>query len=92
MFNVRNINFAHGAMTSHGKINGAQVMVMESQQKTDKLIEMFEAAIRAGYNPDVVYYKIFDHAGYKESDLTDFDKERLRIKIRKLWQSNSTRR
>ena len=36
--------------------NGFNMMIMQSQEDTDKLIKAFENAINAGYNPNIVHY------------------------------------
>ena len=39
--------FSHGAYACNGLLNGAQAMIMQSQEDTDKLIKAFENAINA---------------------------------------------
>ena len=97
MFSLGAINssgynhFATGNMYN-GKVNGMQTMIMQSQEYTDKLIEQFEMAIVAGYNPNIVTDDIFNKVGCSLSDLTDFDQKRLKIKVEQLYHSNKNHR
>lgn len=80
-------HFATGNMYN-GKVNGMQTMIMQSQEYTDKLIEQFEMAIAAGYNPNMVENEVFDKVGCSLADLTDFDQQRLKTKVEQLYRSN----
>lgn len=84
-------DFSNGAY-SGGKINGFQVMAMQSQEYTDKLIAQFEKAIAAGYNPNTVSDDVFNKVGCRESDLTEFDKNRLKKKVEALWKAHHSYR
>ena len=84
-------SFAQGAYCNN-RVNGLQVMAMQSQEYTDKLIEQFEMAIAAGYNPNMVYEDVFSKVGCSEADLTDFDKVRLQQKVESMYRSNASHR
>lgn len=87
MFSVCGINFQSGAYYN-GKMNGAQAMIMQSQEYTDKLIEQFGVAIAAGYNPNDVIDDVFNKVGCSDSDLTNSDKQRLMRTVEKMYQTN----
>lgn len=68
--------------------NGFMNYVMQSQETTDKLIEDFEKAFAAGHNPsDELIKQIFANRGVKESDLSDFDKKRLKRKVEEVYKT-----
>ena len=73
--------FERGVYCSHNKINGFQTMVLESYQKTNELIEYFKDAVDKGYDPNSVINQILEECNVKESDLTDFDIQRLNREI-----------
>ena len=68
--------------------NGFMNQIMQSQQDTDTLIQDFEAAIAAGYNPNDIKQQIFEARGMSEDDLTYNDKQRLIKKIEAAWKSH----
>ena len=80
-FNLGCANFGHGSYCNHGRSNGFQAMVLESYQKTNKLIECFKDAVDQGYDPNTVIPQVFKQCNTKESDLTDFDIKRLNQEI-----------
>lgn len=77
-------HFSNGAMYG-GKVNGAQVKVMQSQEYTDQLIKEFEEAIAAGYDPNEVTSEVFEKVGCTSADLTDFDRQRLRATVENIY-------
>ena len=75
-----------------GKFNGIDGYVMQSQESTDKLIEDFEQLIALGYNPNTVYEDVLQKNNIRESDLTDWDKARLKRTVEAAWEASQTRR
>lgn len=90
MFSVSDINFSNGVY-SKGKINGAEVMIMERMQRLDVLVKDFERAIAAGYNPNYVKDEIFRKRGITESDLTKSEIESLEKRISAIYKSYQSR-
>ena len=76
----------------NGKFNGADGYIMQSQEYTDQLISEFERLVAAGYNPNTVVEDVFDSVGVTESDLTEFDKQRLMRKVNAAWDAHQSRR
>jgi len=69
-------------------MNGMNMMIMQSQEYTDKLIELFTNAINSGYNPNVIYEDVFSQVGCTEYDLTATDRLRLKKKVEAAMQSH----
>lgn len=94
MFNIANINFSNGVYASNGKINGAEVMIMESNAKAENVINDFEQAIAAGMNPNLVIDKVLQNRHYSESDFTDMDIKRINRKVEAIYKAvnNNERR
>lgn len=86
MFSMGGINFQSGAYYNC-KMNGAQAMIMQSQEYTDKLIEQFGMAIAAGYNPNDIIDDVFNKVGCSDADLTNSDKQRLMRTVEKMYQT-----
>lgn len=70
-----------------GHPNGFHMMIMQSQEDTDKLIKAFENAINAGYNPNVVQDEIYRKVGVSPSDLTPEDRYRLARKVESIYKA-----
>ena len=70
-----------------GHPNGFNMMIMQSQEDTDKLIKAFENAINAGYNPNVVQDEIYRKVGVSPSDLTPEDRYRLTRKVESIYKA-----
>lgn len=83
--------FEQGAYCRHNKINGFQTMILESYQKTNELIECFKDAIDKGYDPNSVIDQILEACNVKESDLTDFDIQRLNREIEQYVRQKKSR-
>lgn len=94
MFSVTNINFANGVYAPNGKINGAEVMIMESSMKADNVIHDFEQALAAGMDPNQVIDKVLKDRHYSESDFTDVDINRINRKVEAIYKAvnNNERR
>jgi hypothetical protein len=89
MFHITG-NFQRGVYdASSNKINGFQVMSAQFSSDADKLIKAFEAAIKAGYNPNDNYVQImvFNAAKVNINDLDDFNIKRVKRKVEKIWES-----
>lgn len=79
----------HVGIGNTGSVNGFSVMIMQSQQDTDRVIKELENAARAGYNPHMVFSQVLDECRVREKDLTDFDKQRLKRKIDEISKHQS---
>lgn len=73
--------FSHGAYACNGQLNGAQAMIMQSQESTDNVIESFEQYLKAGFGIEAALTQAYMENNVSENDLTDFDKERIKRKI-----------
>ena len=73
--------FSHGAYACNGQLNGAQAMIMQSQESTDNVIESFEQYLNAGFGIEAALTQAYMENNVSENDLTDFDKERIKRKI-----------
>ena len=73
--------FSHGAYACNGLLNGAQAMIMQSQESTDNVIESFEQYLNAGFGIEAALTQAYMENNVSENDLTDFDKERIERKI-----------
>ena len=65
--------------------------VMQSDADANKVIELFEVAMRAGYHPLEVEQKIWQQSGVDPTSLTDFDKQRIELKVNEIWDMNKNR-
>lgn len=93
MFNISNINFTNGVYDLNGRINGAEVMIMESSAKADNVIRDFEQALSAGMDPNQVIDEVLKNRHYSESDFTDMDINRINRKVEAIYKSvNNERR
>ena len=71
----------------------ADYYVMNSSEKTDKVIALFESAIAQGYCPELVEQEIYKQAKVNPADFTYADKERISRRVNEVWASkNNTRR
>lgn len=73
--------FSHGAYACNGQLNGAQAMIMQSQESTDNVIKSFEQYLNAGFGIEAALTQAYMENHVSENDLTDFDKERIKRKI-----------
>lgn len=76
----------------NGRFNGIDGYIMQSQESTDKLIEDFKQLIALGYNPNSIYEDVLRKNNIQESDLTDWDKARLKRTVEAAYAANQTRR
>ena len=82
MFNTDNIfDTLHG-----GKVNGFDIMIMESDEKRQKLENTFEQVIKAGHNPNDIQDYIYDKLGFGPNDLIESDKILLKTKVEELYK------
>ena len=68
-----------------GKINGADVMIMESAANLDKVLPDFEEAIRAGLNPNDVKDEIFSRYNISDADFTQMDARKLQRRVEEIY-------
>lgn len=73
--------FVHGAYACNGQLNGAQVMIMQSQESADNVIKSFEEYLSAGFGIETALTQAYMENNVSENDLTDFDKERIKRKV-----------
>jgi len=93
MFNISNINFTNGVYGLNGRINGTEVMIMESSAKADNVIRDFEQALSAGMDPNQVIDEVLKNRHYSESDFTDMDINRINRKVESIYKTvNNERR
>ena len=92
MFDVTG-NFQYGTYHADypNKVNGFQTMVIQEQEDADRVIEFFEKAIAAGYNPNDIHiqYMIFKKAKVDINDLDDFNKKRIEKRVNEIWESRN---
>ena len=93
MFNISNINFTNGVYGLNGRVNGTEVMIMESSAKADNVIRDFEQALFAGMDPNQVIDEVLKNRHYSESDFTDMDINRINRKVESIYKTvNNERR
>lgn len=93
MFDVGKVFSSFNTTPSYnGKFNGADGYIMQSQESTDKLIQDIVRLIHFGYNPNVIYEDVLRKNHIQESDLTDWDKARLKRAVEAAWEASQTRR
>ena len=81
-----------GIVGGPGMLNGFNAMIMQSQQDTDKVIRELEVAVEAGYNPNIAFSQVLERCGVRErdlTDLTDFDRQRLKRKVEQISKHKS---
>lgn len=71
--------------------NGFNAMIMQSQQDADRIIEQIEIVDNMGANPNITFIQALDKCGVRESDLTDFDKQRIKRKIEQISKQQPPR-
>jgi hypothetical protein len=77
MFNIGSIGGGLGA-------NGFSNMVAQSDMDTSTVIKTFERLVAAGFNFEDALEQAFINSNVSESDLTDFDKERIRKRVKQV--------
>ena len=71
---------------------GLDYQIAESSYATDKVIALFEDAIRKGYHPEEVEQDIYRQARVNPADFTEFDKKRISLKVNEIYEMYRTRR
>lgn len=66
---------------------GIDYMVMQSSYDTDKIIAMFESAIRQGYHPVEVEQEIYRQAKVNPANLTSYDRQKIQRKVEEIYKS-----
>lgn len=89
MFAIGGINFANGVY-HNGMINGAEVMIMQSAENADNVINDFEKAFSAGMDPNNVVNQIMRERHLSSSDFTEFDMVRMKRKIEAIYNAENT--
>lgn len=56
-----------------GRLNGLDVMIMQSDENYKNLLSLFKDAIEKGYNPNDVKDDIFNYLDLTEEDLIETD-------------------
>ena len=89
MFNVTG-NFQYGTYHADypNKINGFQTMVTQQDMDAQRVIDCFEAAIAAGYNPNDGYVlsMVLNRAKVSINDLDEFNLKRIRKRVQEIWE------
>ena len=83
--------FQIGISGGPGPFNGFNAMIMQSQQDADKVIEQIEVAAGMGVNPNITFIQALDNCRVRESDLTNFDKQRIKRKIEQISKQQPPR-
>lgn len=91
MFNIGQINFANGVYGNNGKINGMEVMIMESAETADKVINDFEEILKVELSPYAALDAAFEKNHVTENDFTDFDLERINKKVNAIYKDSMNR-
>lgn len=61
--------------------------IMNSDLAADKVISLFEDAIRKGYHPEEVEQEIYRQANVNPADFTEFDKQKITRRVSEIYQS-----
>lgn len=80
---------SHGSCYNPNNLNGMQAMAMQSQVDTDAVIASFEEYINAGFPAAIALAQAFTVNKVSESNLTDFDKERINRKVEALYKNKN---
>lgn len=67
--------------------SAADFYVMNSSADADKVIALFESAIAQGYHPAAVETEIYKQAEVNPTNFTEFDKQRILLKVNEIWES-----
>ena len=65
------------------------IMMMNSHEKTDKLLKDMIDAVNHGYNPNVVFDDVLAQNGIREEDLMEWDKKRLKKKVEEAYRAKN---
>lgn len=70
-----------------GRLNGIDVLIMQSELNVERCLPLFQQAIEQGYNPNDAKETIFNTLKITDNDFTDTDAERLIKQVEKIYQS-----
>lgn len=90
MFSITKVDFSNGAYDGYNpysKLNGMEVMILESHKKADDVIKDFESVLQAGMDPNQVIDKVLQDRHYSEHDFTDMDINRINRKVEAIYKS-----
>ena len=71
----------------NGRLNGTDVLIMQSELNVERCLSLFQQAIEQGYNPNDAKESIFNALKITDNDFTDIDAERLIEQVEKMYQS-----
>ena len=76
-----------------GKVNGFDLMIMQSDEYTDTILKLFEKAIKNGCDPNQCQFEIYRAAGVNDfdNDIIDEDKERIKVEVEKMYRRYNSR-
>lgn len=86
--------FEIGSIGSYHRLNGQDVMIMQSSANVDLVIREFQKVMAENIDPNMVIQKILDDNNLTENDFTSNDIARINRKIEAIYKSmqNGTRR
>lgn len=87
MFDIRQIDFSNGIYTNDGRINGIEAMIMDSDEKADKIVKDFEEIMKNELSPYAALDQAFARNNVTEDDFTDFDLERINRKVNAIYKN-----
>ena len=87
MFDIHQVNFANGVYGNNGRVNGFEVMTMESAEAADKVIDDFAEIIKVELSPYAALDQAYERNNITENDLTDFDLQRVKRKVEAIYKS-----
>lgn len=87
MFDIKQIDFSNGVYTNDGRINGIEVMIMDFDEKADKVVKDFEEIMKNELSPYVALDQAFTRNNVTEDDFTDFDLERINKKVNAIYKN-----
>lgn len=67
---------------------GFDYYVMNSDMAANKVIRAFEQAISQGYFPNDIEQEIYRQTNVNPNDLSDFDKNRIQLKVSEIWEQH----
>lgn len=72
---------------NENKLQAIDVMIMQSSEYTDKIIEIFKQRILNGENPNDCQFEVYAEAGVKDfySDILSSDQCRIHDEVEKMY-------
>lgn len=67
-----------------GRLNGYDVMIMESSRKREILEDMFRQCVKQGLDVNEYQYAIYEQAGFSPQDLLETDVLILKEKVERM--------